>query len=76
MAWGKFERLRRRKARGHRYQYSQWDGTQAGFDLSADDIFDQLSDDLMYHGDVNPPNKNGDLIFTVSPDSELHSNRL
>ena len=34
------------------YGYSRWDGTQAGFDLDADDIMSEINDDLMYHGDV------------------------
>ena len=34
------------------FRYSSWDGTQAGFDLDADDIFAEMKDDLMYHGDV------------------------
>ena len=37
---------------GH-FTYSRWDGTQKGFDLDADGLFDQLTDDLLYHGDVN-----------------------
>ncbi|MDO8391619.1 MAG: hypothetical protein Q7V57_14150 [Actinomycetota bacterium] len=36
-----------------RFTYSRWDGTQKGFDLDADGLFDQLTDDLLYHGDVN-----------------------
>jgi uncharacterized protein with von Willebrand factor type A (vWA) domain len=36
-----------------RFTYSRWDGTQKGFDLTPDDILDQLTDDLLYHGDVN-----------------------
>ena len=36
-----------------RFTYSRWDGTQQGFDLDADGLFDQLTDDLLYHGDVN-----------------------
>lgn len=34
-----------------RFTYSRWDGTQRGFDLDADLLFDQLGDDLLYHGD-------------------------
>ena len=34
------------------FAYSRWDGTQAGFDLDADSIFDELADDLLYHGDL------------------------
>ncbi|HWW53943.1 MAG TPA: hypothetical protein VNY84_09240 [Acidimicrobiales bacterium] len=36
-----------------RYDYSRWDGTQTGFDLDADDIFAEITDDLLYHGDLN-----------------------
>ncbi len=36
-----------------RFSYSRWDGTQRGFDLDADQLFDQLTDELLYHGDVN-----------------------
>ena len=36
-----------------RFTYSRWDGTQRGFDLDADALFEELTDDLLYHGDVN-----------------------
>ena len=36
-----------------RFTYSRWDGTQKGFDLDADALFDELNDDLLYHGDIN-----------------------
>ena len=36
-----------------RFTYSRWDGTQKGFDLDAESVFDGLTDDLLYHGDVN-----------------------
>ena len=36
-----------------RFRYSRWDGTQTGFELEADDILDQVTDDLLYHGDLN-----------------------
>ncbi|MEO8265844.1 MAG: hypothetical protein ABI706_10085 [Ilumatobacteraceae bacterium] len=36
-----------------RFTYSRWDGTQRGFDLDADTLFEELTDDLLYHGDVN-----------------------
>ena len=39
--------------RANRVQYSRWDGTQVGFDLDATDIFDEITDDLLYHGDIN-----------------------
>lgn len=36
-----------------RFRYSRWDGTQVGFDYDADDIFGELTDELLYHGDLN-----------------------
>jgi uncharacterized protein with von Willebrand factor type A (vWA) domain len=36
-----------------RFRYSRWDGSQQGFELTPDDILGQLTDDLLYHGDVN-----------------------
>src|SRR5688572_10610590 len=36
-----------------RFMYSRWDGTQRGFDLDADALFEELTDELLYHGDVN-----------------------
>jgi len=36
-----------------RFTYSRWDGTQRGFELDAESVFDALADDLLYHGDVN-----------------------
>jgi uncharacterized protein with von Willebrand factor type A (vWA) domain len=36
-----------------RFTYSRWDGTQKGFEVDADSIFDELTDDLLYHGDIN-----------------------
>jgi uncharacterized protein with von Willebrand factor type A (vWA) domain len=35
------------------FRYSRWDGTQVGFDFDADDIFGELTDELLYHGDLN-----------------------
>src|SRR3954447_23377151 len=35
------------------YRYSRWDGTQTGFDLDADSVLSQITDDLLYHGDLN-----------------------
>jgi uncharacterized protein with von Willebrand factor type A (vWA) domain len=35
------------------WTYSRWDGTQKGFELDAETVFDGLTDDLLYHGDVN-----------------------
>ncbi|MFV0307267.1 MAG: VWA domain-containing protein [Desertimonas sp.] len=36
-----------------RFTYSRWDGTQRGFDLDAESVFEELTDELLYHGDVN-----------------------
>ena len=36
-----------------RYRYSRWDGTQVGFELDAEDVLAELTDDLLYHGDLN-----------------------
>lgn len=44
---------RRRRESGNRYAYSAWDGTQAGFEITAQDIMSELNDDLLYHGDIN-----------------------
>jgi uncharacterized protein with von Willebrand factor type A (vWA) domain len=35
------------------FQYSRWDGSQTGFDLDAEQLLDEMSDDLLYHGDLN-----------------------
>src|SRR5256884_7694749 len=44
-------RFRRRQAQG--FKYSRWDGTQTGFDLDADALLEEMSDHLLYHGDLN-----------------------
>lgn len=36
-----------------RFRYSPWDGTQTGFELDALDVMERLTDDLLYHGDLN-----------------------
>src|SRR3954464_9207988 len=36
-----------------RFRYSRWDGTQTGFDLDADALLGEMTDDLLYHGDLN-----------------------
>ena len=36
-----------------RFRYSRWDGSQVGFELDADDVFAEITDDLLYHGDLN-----------------------
>ena len=35
------------------FAYSRWDGTQVGFELDADSILEEITDDLLYHGDLN-----------------------
>ena len=37
---------------GNRHTYSRWDGTQTGFDLDASGIMSEITDDVLYHGDV------------------------
>jgi len=36
-----------------RFRYSRWDGTQKGFAFGADDVMSEITDDLLYHGDLN-----------------------
>jgi uncharacterized protein with von Willebrand factor type A (vWA) domain len=36
-----------------RANYSRWDGSQVGFDLDADAVLAEVTDDLLYHGDLN-----------------------
>src|SRR3954447_14423927 len=36
-----------------RFRYSRWDGTQAGFELDAEGVLGEITDDLLYHGDLN-----------------------
>src|SRR5579872_4803758 len=36
-----------------RFDYSRWDGTQVGFEFGADDVLAEITDDLLYHGDLN-----------------------
>jgi uncharacterized protein with von Willebrand factor type A (vWA) domain len=35
-----------------RFTYSRWDGTQRGFEPTADDVLSQITDDLVEHGDL------------------------
>ena len=46
-------RWRRARREGARFRYSAWDGTQTGFDFDADSLFAEMTDDLLYHGDLN-----------------------
>src|SRR5262245_22107225 len=36
-----------------RFRYSKWDGTQVGFDLDAEAVLEEITDDLLYHGDLH-----------------------
>ena len=47
-----------RRRRPPRFTYSAWDGTQADYEMSADDLFRQMTDDLAYHGDPNAALRN------------------
>ncbi|MCZ7527461.1 MAG: VWA domain-containing protein [Acidimicrobiia bacterium] len=38
-------------ARG--FRYSRWDGTQVGFDVDAEGLLSEITDDLLYHGDLH-----------------------
>ncbi len=38
---------------GHRFRYSAWDGTQKGFSLDARDVLGEITDDVLYHGDLD-----------------------
>src|SRR3954452_22101909 len=42
-----------RKPPPPKFRYSRWDGSQTGFDIDADSIFEEITDDLLYHGDLN-----------------------
>ena len=39
--------------RSKRARYSPWDGSQRGFELDSFDVMEQLTDELLYHGDLN-----------------------
>ncbi len=45
--------MQRRRRKYYLNAYSQWDGTQAGFDVTAQDILDSISDDLMASQDIS-----------------------
>jgi uncharacterized protein with von Willebrand factor type A (vWA) domain len=42
-----------RRSQRPRFEYSRWDGTQVGFEMDATDVFEEITDDLLYHGDLN-----------------------
>ncbi len=35
-----------------RFVYSRWDGSQRGFDVDADVLMEQITDEVIHHGDV------------------------
>ncbi|MGH9278356.1 MAG: vWA domain-containing protein [Acidimicrobiales bacterium] len=35
------------------FRYSRWDGTQAGFELGSEEVLAEITDDVLYHGDLN-----------------------
>lgn len=35
-----------------RFRYSAWDGTQTPIEVDADDVLGEITDDLLYHGDL------------------------
>ena len=41
-----------------RFTYSRWDGTQKGFDIDAESVLQELTDELLYHGDLNAALRN------------------
>jgi len=45
--------VRWRAMPGPHFTYSRWDGTQVGFDLDAEAILEEITDDLLYHGDLH-----------------------
>ena len=59
MSWGSgfragwASRQHYRAPMSSRFTYSRWDGTQRGFEVDADSLLDEMTDDLLYHGDVN-----------------------
>ncbi|HEU5301384.1 MAG TPA: VWA domain-containing protein [Acidimicrobiia bacterium] len=46
-------RRRRQREDTRGFRYSAWDGSQKGFDLDADALLDEMTDDLLYHGDLH-----------------------
>ena len=59
MSWGSGSRAgwacrqHYRAPMSSRFTYSRWDGTQRGFEVDADSLLHEMTDDLLYHGDVN-----------------------
>ena len=44
---------KRRDPETRRFAYSKWDGSQTGFNVHAFDLFAELTDELVHHGDAN-----------------------
>jgi len=42
-----------RAGRSRAVRYSRWDGSQEGLVVTADDVLGSVSDDLLYHGDLD-----------------------
>ncbi len=43
---------RYRSFMARRFVYSRWDGSQRGFDVDADVLMEQITDEVIHHGDV------------------------
>jgi uncharacterized protein with von Willebrand factor type A (vWA) domain len=52
-----------------RFGYSRWDGTQTGFELDAEDVLGELTDDVLYHGDLNSALRR--LLQTGMPERDI-----
>src|SRR4051794_14229898 len=50
---GSWRRYGGRRMTAPKFRYSKWDGSQVGFDLDADALLEEITDDLLYHGDMN-----------------------
>ncbi|MDP8975421.1 MAG: hypothetical protein M3N28_03460 [Actinomycetota bacterium] len=52
-----------------RFGYSRWDGTQAGFELDAEEVLAEITDDVLYHGDLNAALRR--LLQSGMPDRDV-----
>ncbi len=50
---GRRHRRRSDERGSNRFAYSRWDGTQVGFEMDAEGLLERITDDLLYHGDIN-----------------------
>ena len=57
---------------GPHFRYSRWDGTQVGFELGADDVFSEITDDLLYHGDLNAALRRMHAVRVPRPQRRAH----